>query len=50
MKYFLLYRDLIDRPRIMHVMEHDVRFIHLEIFERRKMRRILRLFTTRKQK
>lgn len=34
---FLLYRDLIDRPRIMPVMEHDTRFIHLEIFERLKM-------------
>lgn len=34
---FLLYRDLIDRPRIMLVMEHDARFVHLEIFERLKM-------------
>lgn len=34
---FLLYRDLIDHPRIMLVMEHDARFVHLEIFERLKM-------------
>lgn len=34
---FLLYRDLIDRPRIMLAMKHDARFIHLEIFERLKM-------------
>ena len=34
---FLPYRDLIDRPRIMPVMEHDARFVHLEIFERLKM-------------
>lgn len=37
MEYFLLYRDLIDRPRIMLAMEHDARFVHLEIFERLKM-------------
>lgn len=34
---FLPYRDLIDCPRIMLVMEHDARFVHLEIFERLKM-------------
>ena len=34
---FLLYRDLIDRQRIMLAMEHDARFVHLEIFERLKM-------------
>lgn len=28
---------MIDRPRIMLVMEHDARFVHLEIFERLKM-------------
>lgn len=32
-----LYRDFIDRPHIMPVMEHDARFVHLEIFERLKM-------------
>ena len=34
---FLLYRDLIDRPRIMLAMEHDARFVHFEIFERLDM-------------
>lgn len=34
---FFPYRDLIDRPRIMLAMEHDARFVHLEIFERLKM-------------
>ena len=37
MKNFLPYRDLIDRPRIMLAMEHDARFVHLEIFERLNM-------------
>ena len=32
-----LYRDLIDRLRIILAMEHDARFVHLEIFERLKM-------------
>lgn len=34
---FAPYHDLIDRPRIMPVMEHDARFVHLGIVERLNM-------------